>query len=213
MSIICLCINRFPWNLHQCFLFEKIFHGRCTIIQCCLFLQYVTRNFSDRTWVCLQNYNAYKRVQKHHRPFYTPPHKKWRGIMLYPPNFECPSVRPSVCLSVSASFPCSNFSTFWPIFFKFCIDIGIGEEWFWIAVGLISFRKNSFGPWCMSEMLWARWLSGRVSDSGARGRGFDTYRRRVVSLSKTLYSPKVLVNYPGSDGSVPIWLKNCWLGR
>ena len=39
----------------------------------------------------------------------------------------------------------------------------------------------------------ARWLSGRVSDSGARGPGFETYRRRVVSLSKTLYSPKVLV--------------------
>ena len=37
-----------------------------------------------------------------------------------------------------------------------------------------------------------------MSDSGARGRGFETYRRRVVSLSKTLYSPKVLVNYPGS---------------
>ena len=49
----------------------------------------------------------------------------------------------------------------------------------------------------------ARWLSGRVSDSGARGPEFKTYRRRVVSLSKTLYSPKVLVNYPGSDGSVP----------
>ena len=48
----------------------------------------------------------------------------------------------------------------------------------------------------------ARWLSGRVSDSGARRRGFETYRRRVVSLSKTLYSPKVLVNYPGSGGSV-----------
>ena len=59
----------------------------------------------------------------------------------------------------------------------------------------------------------AWWLSGRVSDSGARGPGFETYRRRVVSLSKTLYSPKVLVNYPGSDGSVPTWLKNCWLGR
>ena len=59
----------------------------------------------------------------------------------------------------------------------------------------------------------ARWLSGRVSDSGARGPGFETYRRCVVSLSKTLYSPKVLVNYPGSDGSVPTWLKNCWLGR
>ena len=49
----------------------------------------------------------------------------------------------------------------------------------------------------------AWWLSGRVSDSGARGRGFETYRRHVVSLSKTLYSPKVLVNYPGRGGSVP----------
>ena len=39
--------------------------------------------------------------------------------------------------------------------------------------------------------------------TGARGRGFETYRRRVVSLSKTLYTPKVLVNYPGSNGSVP----------
>ena len=53
------------------------------------------------------------------------------------------------------------------------------------------------------EVRGARWLGGRVSDSGARGPGFETYRRRVVSLSKTLYSPKVLVNYPGSDGSVP----------
>ena len=53
-----------------------------------------------------------------------------------------------------------------------------------------------------STLEWgALWLSGRVSDSGARGRGFETYRRRVVSLSKTLYSPKVLVNYPGSGGS------------
>ena len=43
--------------------------------------------------------------------------------------------------------------------------------------------------------------------TGARGPGFETYLRRVVSLSKTLYSPKVLVNYPGSDGSVPTWLK------
>ena len=60
---------------------------------------------------------------------------------------------------------------------------------------------------CREQYLFnrgARWLSGRVSDSGARGPGFETYRRRVVSLSKTLYSPKVLVNYPGSDGSVPI---------
>ena len=29
--------------------------------------------------------------------YYTPPHKKWRGIMLYSPNFECPSICLSVC--------------------------------------------------------------------------------------------------------------------
>ena len=39
----------------------------------------------------------------------------------------------------------------------------------------------------------ALWLSGRASDSGARARGFETYLRRVVSSSKTLYSRKVLV--------------------
>ena len=32
-----------------------------------------------------------------------------------------------------------------------------------------------------------------VSYSGARGRGIETYLRRVVSLSKALYFPKVLV--------------------
>ena len=36
----------------------------------------------------------------------------------------------------------------------------------------------------------ARWLSGRASYSGARGRGFETYLGRLVSLSKTLYSQK-----------------------
>ena len=39
----------------------------------------------------------------------------------------------------------------------------------------------------------AQWLSGRASDSEARGREFETYLRRVVPLSKTLNSPKVLV--------------------
>ena len=40
------------------------------------------------------------------------------------------------------SFPCSNFSTFLPFFFKLCIDIGIGEEWYGFANGIISFRNN-----------------------------------------------------------------------
>ena len=39
----------------------------------------------------------------------------------------------------------------------------------------------------------ARRLSGRSVDFGVRGRGFETFFRRVVSLIKTLYSQKVLV--------------------
>ena len=81
-----------------------------------------------------------------------------------------------------------------------------GAVWSWST--LFAIPSASFG--CITLGAW--WLSGRVLDSGARGRGFETYRRRVVSLSKTLYSPKVLVNYPGSGGSIPTWLKNCWLG-
>ena len=78
-------------------------------------------------------------------------HEMWRGIMLYP--LKILSVRPPVCLSVrrssvSASFPDSNLSSFRPIFFKLCIDIG--EEWFGIANGLNSFINNRIMAldWC-----------------------------------------------------------------
>ena len=94
--------------------------------------------------------------------FYTPPHKNWRGIMLYPPNFECLSVHPLsihlyVCPSISASFPCSNFSTVWPIF-KLCIDIGIGEEWYGIAGWLISFWKNRVTALDVCQKCFALWF-------------------------------------------------------
>ena len=56
--------------------------------------------------------------------------------MLYP--LKILSVGPSV----SASFPDSNLSSFWPIFFKLCMDIDIGEEGFGIAYGLNSFINN-----------------------------------------------------------------------
>ena len=51
-----------------------------------------------------------------------------------------------------ALFPCSYFSTFLPIFYKPCIDIGIEEEWYGIASGLILFRNKSYGPWFMFKM-------------------------------------------------------------
>ena len=57
-----------------------------------------------------------------------------------------------------------------------------------------------------------RRLIGRAADSGARGQGFETYLRRVVSLSKTLYFPKVLV-IPRNRWFRPDTTEKCRLGR
>ena len=60
----------------------------------------------------------------------------------------------------------------------------------------------------------ARWPSGRASDSGARGRGFDPHSgRRVVSLSKLHLPPKSTGQNQGSGGSVPTRLKYCLLAK
>ena len=67
--------------------------------------------------------------------FLYPITQKVAGYYIIPSElFECPSV--------SASFPGSNLSIFWPNFFKLCIGIDIWEEWYGIANGLISFRNN-----------------------------------------------------------------------
>ena len=84
--------------------------------------------------------------------FYTLPHKSG-GVLCY--TLRTLSVCPSVCPSVSALFPCFNFSPFLLIFFKLCIDIGIGEELYGIASGIILFWNNSYGHWYMSKMLCA----------------------------------------------------------
>ena len=105
-----------------------------------------------------------------------------------------------------------NKTFFFFFFFFFCIQTYVHVFLFATRVScylsftskLISARVHIFASDVTDHYRGARWLSGKVSDSGARGRGFETYRRRVVSLSKTLYSPKVLVNYPGSSASVPI---------
>ena len=52
-------------------------------------------------------------------------------------------------------------------------------------------KINIFFYICSKHRLEARWPSGRASESGARGRGFDPYSgRRVVSLSKIHLPPK-----------------------
>ena len=77
---------------------------------------------------------------------YPATHKKWQVLCYTLGKFwvsVCLSVCPSVrCPSVSASFSDSNLSSFWPVFFKLCMDIDIGEEWFAISNGLNSFINN-----------------------------------------------------------------------
>ena len=61
---------------------------------------------------------------------------------------------------------------------------------------------HCFVPFLMEKLVPDRNTSNAIQNSRLEI-WYQTYRRRVVSLSKTLYSPKVLVNYPGSGCSVP----------
>ena len=76
-----------------------------------------------------------------HVSFLYPATKVWRGIMLYPSVSVRLSVRPSVCPSVRPSvrpcspFPIDNLSIYSRNFFKFCIHIVIGDEWYGIVNG------------------------------------------------------------------------------
>ena len=65
--------------------------------------------------------------------FLYPATKVWRGIMLYPSVSVRLSVRPSV--RPSAPFPIDNLSIYSRNFFKFCIHIVIGDEWYGIVNG------------------------------------------------------------------------------
>ena len=58
--------------------------------------------------------------------FYTPPHFSV-GVLCY--TFRCLSVRPC------SPFPIDNLSIYSRNFFKFCIHIVIGDEWYGIVNG------------------------------------------------------------------------------
>ena len=78
-----------------------------------------------------------------HMPFCYTRYILWRRYyVIHSELFERPSI--------SASFPDSNLSSFWPIFFKLCMDIDIREEWFGIAIMLNSFINNRVMAldWC-----------------------------------------------------------------
>ena len=62
--------------------------------------------------------------------FYTPPQFSV-GVLCY--TFRCLSVRPSV--RPCSPFPIDNLSIYSRNFFKFCIHIFIGDEWYRIVNG------------------------------------------------------------------------------
>ena len=69
------------------------------------------------------------------------------------------------------------------------------------SLSALTRKRVMFWTKATKEDWKAPWPSGRASDSGARGRGFDPHSsRRVVSLSK-IYLPRK--KYPGSNSSVP----------
>ena len=66
----------------------------------------------------------------HFTTFYTPQHFSV-GVLCY--TFRCLSVCPSV--RPCSPFPIDNLSIYSRNFFKFCIHIVIGDEWYWIVNG------------------------------------------------------------------------------
>ena len=75
-------------------------------------------------WTTSESLKARKVLVFHH--FYTPPHFSV-GVLCY--TFRCLSVRPC------SPFPIDNLSIYSWNFFKFCIHIVIGDEWYGIVNG------------------------------------------------------------------------------
>ena len=82
--------------------------------------------------------------------FYTPPHKPLEGLSVHP--------------SISASFPGSDFSIFWSIFFSLCIGIDIMEECYGIANGMILFGSNRVMALdlCKKNVFSSIWIIGWI---------------------------------------------------
>ena len=113
-------------------------------------------------------------------------------------SVKCPSIcRPSI----SASFPTLNLSSFWQIFFKLCMEIDIGEEWFGIANELNSFIKNRVLAldWC--KMWFSFGTNGWILIKFCIF--IDIYKIRVVSNAHYFWS---IFNCYGPWSMSEFWL-------
>ena len=130
---------------------------------------------------------SWRSTNRNHELFLYPATQKVGGVLCY--TLQTLRVhRPSICLSVSASFPCSNFSTFWPIFFKLCTDIGIGEEWYEIASGLII-------PWHLCRVVYSFRLSVRMFIRSFVCSFVRSYFRPVCGITSKFYVQATWAEY------------------
>ena len=91
-------------------------------------------------------------------------------------------------LSPAFSGPKARVSKDWCIIISFHIAI------FSLIVQKVLFSFTA--SLCTYLSMGALWPSGRASDSRARGQVFDTYLRRVVSLSKDTFTPQNVMVIP-----------------
>ena len=109
------------------------------------------------------------------------------------------------------SFPDSNLSSFWPIFFNFCTDIDIRKEWFWVADGLKSFINNRVMAldWCKNVFFLNifrtnGWILIRFCVS------IDKYKIHVLSNACSFWS--IFIPRHKRSGRVLIYtIRTVWL--
>ena len=92
---------------------------------------FVRARVRARVCVCVQDFGNPRDLSNAHVVF-IPCHTLVSGYYVIPFGV-CPSVRPSV--RPCSPFPIDNLSIYSRIFFKFCIHIVIGNEWYGIVNG------------------------------------------------------------------------------
>ena len=103
------------------------FHQNCTKLTMFVFVKSIKGCFKRDSF---NDKHVNLSLLKDFYPFYTPPHFSV-GVLCY--TLWCLSVCPSV--HPCSPFPIDNLSIYSRIFFKFCLHIVIGDEWYGIVNG------------------------------------------------------------------------------
>ena len=139
---------------------------------------------------------------------FIPHHKKSGGVLCYTLRTVWVLVHPSV----SASFPDSNLSSFWPICFKLCMDMDIREEWFGIANGLNLFINDRVMAldWCKNVFFLNIFrTNGWILIKFCKC--IDIYKIHVVSLMHITFGRFVTELWPLTNVRILLMLNILWI--